>query len=175
MAERSFRGDPGVDRREYERLFAEWLGIERTVWLGEGCVGDDTHGHIDDLARFVGPRQVVTVVESDPNEVNFAPLRENLERLHSMTDVDGSKLEIIELPMPSLVVFDRQRLPASYANFYIANEVVLLPVYDHANDAVAADTLQRLFPDRRVVPIPCEPLVWGMGAIHCVTQQQPKA
>jgi agmatine deiminase len=149
--------------------------------LGEGIVGDDTDGHIDDIARFVAPDVIVCAIEDDPEDANYKLLQENLHRLQRMTDAKGRGFEIVTLPMPGVVGGDStdtrnlDRLPASYANFYIANEVVLAPVFGHANDARALETLQRLFSSRRVVGINCEPLVWGMGTIHCVTQQQPKS
>ncbi len=136
-------------------------------------MGDDTDGHIDDLTRFVDERTVVTVVEDDPEDDNFTPLQDNLRRLEKMADQDGDALRIVELPMPRALYYQDQRLPASYANFYIANDVVLLPGYDHETDAVAAATLQALFSTRRVVTIDCRALVWGLGAFHCLTQQWP--
>jgi agmatine deiminase len=142
--------------------------------VGGGVAGHDTDGHIDDIARFVSPRTIVCAVEEDPADPNYAPLQDNLRRLELARDPAGRPYQVVKLPMPGRVVADGEPLPASYANFYIANDVVLLPVYEHANDAQAIDTLSRLFPDRRVVPVSCENLVWGMGAIHCVTQQQPK-
>jgi agmatine deiminase len=149
------------------------------LWLGEGIVGDDTDGHIDDIARFVGPNAILCAVEEDPADANYPLLQDNLDRLRSMTDVRGRPFEIVTLPMPGVVggtstdTRNLDRLPASYANFYIANKVVLAPVFGHANDSRAVQILQGLFPGHRVVPINCEPLVWGMGTIHCVSQQQP--
>ena len=157
----------------------DYLGVTKVLWLGEGIVGDDTDGHIDDIARFIAPDVIVCAVEEDPSDANYEILQDNLARLRSMTDAYGHPFEIVTLPMPGIVggtstgTRDLERLPASYANFYIANSVVLLPVFGHANDTRAAETLQQFFPDRRVIPINCEPLVWGMGTIHCVTQQQP--
>lgn len=165
--------NPGMSREDYERIFAEYLSVTKTLWLNRGIAGDDTHGHVDDLARFVGPRRVATVVESDPSEENYVPLKENLERLRGMTDLDGSKLEVIELPMPSPVVFNRQRLPASYANFYIANRLVLVPTFNDVNDRKALGILADLFPDREVVGIHAVDLVYGLGTLHCMTQQEP--
>jgi agmatine deiminase len=166
--------NPGATRRDYEAVFAENLGVRKVLWLGRGIAGDDTHGHIDDLARFVGPRTVVTVVEDDPADVNYHPLQENLERLRGMTDQEGSKLEVVPMPMPEPVVFAGQRLPASYANFYIANERVLMPTFNDPADRVALGTLAELFPERTVVGIHAADLVWGLGTLHCLTQQQPK-
>lgn len=165
--------NPGMTREDYERVFAETLGVKKVLWLNEGIVGDDTHGHVDDLARFVGPRTVVTAVESDPAEENYSRLQENLDRLRGMTDVDGSTLEVVPLPMPAPVWFDRQRLPASYANFYIANNLVLVPTFNDANDRTALGILAELFPARAVIGIHCVDLVYGLGTLHCLTQQEP--
>jgi len=162
-----------MTRTDYDQLFAEFLGIKKVLWLNRGIAGDDTHGHIDDLARFVAPRRVVTVVESNPQEENYAPLQENLERLRGMTDADGSKLEVIPLPMPDPVVFAGQRLPASYANFYIANGLVLVPTFNDVKDRTALGILADLFPDRQVVGIHAVDLVYGLGTLHCLTQQEP--
>jgi agmatine deiminase len=172
--------NPDLSRNEIEQHLKDYLGVEKVLWLGEGIVGDDTDGHIDDIARFVAPDVIVCAVEEDPDDVNYKLLQDNLHRLQGMTDVKGRGFEIVTLPMPGVVggtstdTRNLDRLPASYANFYIANNVVLAPVFGHANDARALETLQSLFKDRRVVGINCEPLVWGMGTIHCVTQQQPK-
>src|SRR5712692_2240805 len=162
-----------MSRADYERIFADYLGIKTVIWLGSGIAGDDTHGHVDDLTRFVAPDTVVTVVESDPNDPNYEPLRESIRRLRSATDQDGKPLAIIELPMPGPVVFEGRRLPASYANFYIANGLVLVPVFNDPNDRFALDILADLFPDREVIGIYCGDLVLGFGTIHCMTQQQP--
>jgi agmatine deiminase len=165
--------NPSLDRNAIERVLRDYLGVCRILWLGEGIVGDDTDGHVDDLTRFVDPRTVVTVVEADPSDANYAALRDNYERLRHMTDDDGRPLKVVTLPMPSPVFHDGQRLPASYANFYIANGTVLVPIFDDPMDQLALDTLQSLFPARRVVGIGARALVWGLGAFHCVTQQQP--
>jgi agmatine deiminase len=165
--------NPGFTRQDYATLFAEYLGVRKVHWLGRGLVGDDTHGHIDDLARFVSPRTVVAVVEDNPADPNYQPLQENLERLRGMTDLNGSRLEVVPLPMPEPVVLDRQRLPASYANFYIANDRVLVPTFNDANDRRALGLLAELFPGRQVVGIHAVDLVWGLGTLHCLTQQQP--
>jgi agmatine deiminase len=165
--------NPGMTREDYERVFAEYLGVRKVLWLNRGIVGDDTHGHVDDLARFVGPRTVVTAVETDPAEDNYPLLQENLARLRGMTDVDGSPLDVVPLPMPRPVWFDGQRLPASYANFYIANGLVLVPTFNDANDRTALTILAGLFPDREVVGIHCVDLVYGLGTLHCMTQQEP--
>jgi agmatine deiminase len=165
--------NPHLQRRDIERYLHDYLGVQHTIWLGEGIAGDDTDGHIDDIARFVGPRTVVCALTEDPNDVNYAVLQDNYHRLRAARDQDGHALEVIPLPMPGRIGPATAPLPASYANFYIGNRVVLVPVYHHPNDAVALDMLRDLFPTRRVLGIACEPLVWGLGAIHCITQQQP--
>ncbi len=165
--------NPGLSRDEIEQYLRDYLGVSHILWLGDGIVGDDTDGHVDDLARFTDPTTVVTVVEDDPRDENYEPLQDNLRRLRCMTDEAGRALRVVTLPMPRPVFRDGQRLPASYANFYIANGLVLLPGYDRERDQEACATLQRLFPDRRVVVIDCTDLVWGLGAFHCVTQQWP--
>ena len=165
--------NPGVSREEMETIFREFLGATTVLWLRNGIAGDDTHGHVDDLARFVDPGTVVTVLEQNPAEQNFAPLQENLLLLKTMKDQDGRALRIETLPMPEPVFFAGQRLPASYANFYIANRIVLVPTFNDANDRIALDTLARLFPDRQVIGIACRDLVLGLGTLHCLTQQQP--
>jgi agmatine deiminase len=165
--------NPGMSRKDYEKLFADYLGALHVIWLGRGIFGDDTHGHVDDLTRFVAADTVVTMVESNPKDVNHMPLRDNLRRLHTARDQSGKPLTIIELPMPGPVVFEQRRLPASYANFYIANGIVLAPVFNDPNDRIALNTLASLFPSREVVPIYSGDLVWGLGTMHCMTQQQP--
>jgi agmatine deiminase len=165
--------NPDMSRTDYEKLFADHLGIRKVIWLGSGIAGDDTHGHVDDLTRFVSPHAVVTAVESNPEDLNYEPLRENSRRLRAATDQDGKPLSIIELPMPRPVVFEGHRLPASYANFYIANGIVLVPVFNDPNDRFALDILADLFPNREVVGIYSGDLIWGFGAMHCLTQQQP--
>jgi len=167
--------NPGLTRADLEQAFRDYLGVEKVLWLNRGVAGDDTHGHIDDLARFVGPRTVVTVVEENPADENYAPLQENLERLRGMTDLEGTALEVATLPMPAPLFFDRQRLPASYANFYIANDRVLVPTFNDPNDRRALGILADLFPARKVVGIHAVDLVWGLGTVHCLTQQQPSA
>ena len=167
--------NPTLTRAEIESRLVNFLGVEKVLWLGEGIVGDDTDGHIDDITRFVGERVIVTAVEEDPTDENYKLLLENLRRLKSMTDSDGRPFEILSLPMPSPVVFEGQRLPASYANFYIANSVVLLPTYGHSNDERARALLARVFPTREIVGLDCTDLIWGLGAFHCLTQQVPAA
>src|SRR5688500_18384613 len=165
--------NPGLTRSEIEACLRDYLGVTNILWLGDGIAGDDTDGHVDDLTRFTDARTVVTVVEEDPADPNYGPLRDNLARLGEMRDQDGEPLRIETLPMPRPLEHDGQRLPASYANFYIANGVVLVPTYDPGRDAAALATLRRCFPTRRVVGIDCTDLVWGLGAFHCVTQQWP--
>jgi agmatine deiminase len=165
--------NPGIQKADYEKVFAEYLGIRNVIWLGPGVCGDDTHGHVDDLTRFVAPDTVVTSVEANPNDANYEPLRENIRRLRSATDEQGKPLAVVDLPMPGAVIFDKTRLPASYANFYIANGLILVPVFNDPNDRVALDIFADLFPDREIVGIYCGDLIWGLGAIHCMTQQQP--
>jgi agmatine deiminase len=166
--------NPGMSRRELETVFANYLGIEKVVWLGKGIVGDDTHGHVDDIARFVSPGTVVTVMESDRRDANYSRLEENRKRLKAATDLQGRKLQIIDLPLPRPVIFRRQRVPASYANFYIANNLVLVPTFNDPRDRVALNILAGAFPKREVVGIYCGDFIWGLGAIHCMTQQQPR-
>jgi agmatine deiminase len=167
--------NPGFGKAEYAEVFRDYFGITNVLWLKNGIAGDDTHGHVDDLTRFVNPTTVVTIVENDPKDVNFAPLQENLKLLKTMKDQDGKPLHVDTLLMPAPVYFDGQRLPASYANFYIANKLVLMPTFNDANDRVALNKLTELFPDREVVGIPCRDLVLGLGTIHCMTQQIPAA
>jgi agmatine deiminase len=165
--------NPTLSRSDIEDYLRSYLGVSHILWLGDGIVGDDTDGHVDDLTRFVDPTTVVTVVEDDPTDENYEPLQQNLERLTGMIDQDGRPLKVITLPMPRPLWHEGQRLPASYANFYIANGLVLLPTYDPARDAEALTTLQRVFPTREIIGIDCTDLVWGLGAFHCVTQQWP--
>jgi agmatine deiminase len=165
--------NPGLTRADLERILADYLGVEKVLWLDRGIVGDDTHGHIDDLARFVSSDTIAAAVERDPSDPNYEPLESNLQRLRSMTDQRGQRLNIVELPMPAPVIFRGRRLPASYANFYIANRRVLVPVFNDPNDRLALNILADLFPDRDIIPIYCGDLIWGLGAIHCMTMQQP--
>jgi agmatine deiminase len=165
--------NPALSRAQIEQRLCAMLGVEKILWLGEGIVGDDTDGHVDDLARFVAPNTIVTAVEDDPSDENYGFLQDNLERLQAMRNLDGAPLQIVTLPMPPAVVYEGQRLPASYANFYIANRVILLPTYNHPNDEQARRVLQALFPEREVVGLDCTDMVWGLGAFHCLTQQVP--
>jgi agmatine deiminase len=166
--------NPGLGREDYERLFAEWLGTRRTIWLGEGCVGDDTHGHIDDVARFVARDTVVVAVEDDPRDENHARSMDNLRRLElAAGDPTIGPLRIVKLPFPKALFMYRERLPASYANFYIANGVVLVPTFNDPHDRVVLTVLADLFPTREVVGVHAGDLVWGQGTLHCLTQQEP--
>jgi agmatine deiminase len=165
--------NPGMTREQIEAALGRMLGAKKTLWLERGIVGDDTHGHVDDIARFVGPRTVLAASEADPADPNHAILKENLKRLKKMTDTAGRALEVVPLPMPSPVVFKGQRVPASYANFYISNRTVLVPTFDDANDLKALNIIQRAMPKHSIVPIYCGDLIWGLGTIHCMTQQEP--
>ena len=167
--------NPGVSREQLEQVFHDYLGIDQVVWMNRGIAGDDTHGHVDDITRFVGPNTIVTVVEPNRDDENHEPLQENLDRLRSARNLEGRPFEIIELPMPPPVVFEGQRLPASYANFYIANDLVLVPTLNYSADRKALNILAEVFPTREVVGIYCGDLIWGLGALHCMTQQQPKS
>jgi agmatine deiminase len=159
--------NPGMSRVEIERQLRDYLGATRVIWLRRGIAGDDTHGHVDDVARFAGPGTVVLAREQDRSDPNYQPLRENAALLRA------AGLRVVNLPMPRALIFDGRRLPASYANFYIANGLVLAPTFNDPNDRVALATLARVFPDREVVGINCTELIWGLGALHCMTQQQP--
>jgi len=164
--------NPNLNRDEIETRLRDYLGAREILWLGEGIEGDDTDGHIDDLARFVSGRTILTVVEENRDDKNYEPLRENVARLRKMK-IGNRKIDIVTLPMPNKIVRENLRLPASYANFYIANSCVLLPTFADANDRIALSILQKLFPDRRVIGIDCRELIWGLGTFHCLTQQQP--
>jgi agmatine deiminase len=168
--------NPGLHRRDYEEIFSDWLGIHQTIWLGQGCVGDDTHGHVDDVARFVTADTVVMTVEEDPADENHARSMDNVRRLEAASKRPGlGPLRIVRLPFPRPVVMEGVRLPASYANFYIANGVVIVPTFNDPNDRVALNTLAELMPSHNVVGIHAVDLVWGLGTIHCLTQQEPAA
>ena len=167
--------NPGLSRAGYERVFRDWLGIRETIWLGEGCVGDDTHGHVDDIARFVAPGVIVLAYEPDPaDDENHRRSVDNMERLQ-LAGADRGALRVVKLPYPRPVIMNGERLPASYANFYIANGVVLVPTFNDRSDRVALNALAELFPSRQVVGIHAVDLVWGLGTLHCLTQQQPAA
>jgi len=165
--------NPGIGREDIEEVFRAYLGVKNILWLGRGIAGDDTHGHVDDFCRFVGPRTIVLCRENNPRDANHRRLEENRERLQGMRLEDGSKIEIVALPMPAPLFFEGQRLPASYANFYISNSAVLVPTFNDPNDRIALGTLGELFPGRAVVGIHAVDLVWGLGTLHCLTQQQP--
>ncbi len=167
--------NPGVSRAQLEQAFHDYLGIDQVLWLNRGIAGDDTHGHVDDIARFVAPTTIVAAVEPDISDPNHAPLAENLARLRAARTAHGLPFNIVELPLPRPVVFNGQRLPASYANFYIANGLVLVPTFHDPNDRIALNTLANLFPGREVIGIHSVDLVWGLGTLHCMTQQQPAA
>ena len=167
--------NPGVSREQLEQTFHDFLGMDQVIWLGRGAAGDDTHGHIDDISRFVGPTTILTAVEANRADANHEPLAENLERLKSARTLNGKQFTIVELPLPRPVVFRGQRLPASYANFYVANGLVLVPTFHDPNDRVALNILAEVFPDREVIGIHSVDLIWGLGALHCMTQQQPAA
>jgi agmatine deiminase len=164
--------NPQLSRGEIEQRLRDYLGVREILWLGDGIAGDDTDGHIDDLARFVSERTVVTVVEENRDDENYKPLRENLARLREM-NIDNRKIDIITLPMPKKIVREGLRLPASYANFYIANTCVLVPMFADPNDEAALSILRDVFPNRLTIGIDCRELIWGLGTFHCLTQQQP--
>ena len=164
--------NPNLSRNEIERRLRDYLGVREILWLGDGIEGDDTDGHIDDLARFVSETKVVTVVEENSDDANYKPLQENLARLREMR-IGNRKIDIVILPMPKKLVREGQRLPASYANFYIANTCVLVPTFADPADQIALSILRDCFPNRRVIGIDCRELIWGLGTFHCLTQQQP--
>ncbi len=165
--------NPKLSRQDIEKKLRDVLGVRQIIWLGDGIAGDDTDGHVDDITRFVNRDTVVTVIEEDEEDANYEALQQNAERLHSTQLSDGYPLRVLKLPMPSAIRRHGQRLPASYANFYIANSVVLLPTYQDTGDVWAESVLKEAFPGRRIVPIDCRELIWGLGAFHCLTQQQP--
>jgi agmatine deiminase len=164
--------NPNLSRAEIEQRLRDFLGVRDILWLGDGIAGDDTDGHVDDLARFVSERTVVTVVEENSDDENYAPLRENLERLRGMK-IDHRRLDVVTLPMPKKIVREGLRLPTSYANFYIANACLLVPTFADPADQIALSILRDCFPNRRVIGIDCRELIWGLGTLHCLTQQQP--
>jgi agmatine deiminase len=165
--------NPHLGKIEIEKYLCDYLGVNQVLWLGDGIAGDDTDGHIDDLTRFVNPSTLVTVVEEDPADANYAVLQEKLQRLGHFRDLDGKKFRIVTLPMPGVIEREGQRLPASYANYYIANRLVIVPTYRHKNDKAALEILQREFPNRRVLGMDSTDLIWGLGSFHCITQQEP--
>ena len=165
--------NPGLTREQIEDALREYLGVKNVLWLGKGIAGDDTHGHVDDLCRFVDPRTVVLCQERDPTDSNYRPLEENCERLQALRLEDSSRPEVVRLPMPAPLFLDSRRLPASYANFYISNAAVLVPTFNDPNDRIALGVLGELFPERVVVGIHAVDLVWGLGTLHCLTREQP--
>jgi agmatine deiminase len=167
--------NPGVTRQQLEQVFSDYLGIDQIIWLNRGIAGDDTHGHVDDITRFVAADTIVTAVEPNTRDANHEPLAENLARLKAARTPAGKQFTLIELPLPRPVIFRGQCLPASYANFYIANGLVLVPTFHDPNDRIALNILAEIFPNREVIGIHCVDLVWGLGTLHCMTQQQPAA
>lgn len=167
--------NPHLDRNQIEKYLFDYYGAQQILWLGDGIAGDDTDGHIDDLTRFVNEDTVVTVTEENRSDENYLPLKENLAALSKMRLLNGKQLNIAELPMPAPVVFEGQRLPASYANFYISNAAVVVPVFNDKNDQKAIDLLSLLFPDRKVLGIDSTEVIWGLGSWHCLSQQEPEA
>ncbi|MES2222054.1 MAG: agmatine deiminase family protein [Acidobacteriota bacterium] len=165
--------NPGVSRQQLERCFHDYLGVDQVIWLNRGIAGDDTHGHVDDIARFVDSKTIVAVIEPNSDDENHMPLQENLQRLAAARTLDNKPYRIVELPLPSPVIFEGQRLPASYANFYIANGLVLVPTFNDPNDRVALNILAEVFPLHTIVGIHSVDFIWGLGAMHCMTQQQP--
>ncbi|MBT9331212.1 agmatine deiminase family protein [Paracidobacterium acidisoli] len=165
--------NPGISREQLEQVFHDYLGIDQVLWLHRGIAGDDTHGHVDDITRFAGKNTIVTVTESNVHDENHLLLAENLDRLRSARNPEGKPFEIVELPMPAPVIFEGQRLPASYGNFYIANNLVLVPTFNDSNDRAALQILAEVFPGHVVAGIHCRDFIWGLGALHCMTQQQP--
>lgn len=166
--------NPGLSKSEIERYLRDYYGQSHVCWLGDGIAGDDTDGHVDDLARFLDERTIVVAVEEDPRDENYKILKENLKRVRKLTDQDGRPFEVVEIPMPGVVEYDGQRLPATYVNFYFVNGALLVPIYRHKkNDRKALEALRKALPGREVIGIDCVELIWGLGAIHCLTQQQP--
>jgi agmatine deiminase len=165
--------NPHLNQKQIEEYLINYYGVEHILWIGDGIVGDDTDGHVDDITRFVNPDTVLTVVEENKNDENHEPLEENLKALKKMRLQDGKQLNVVELPMPSPVIYEGQRLPASYANFYIANNVVTVPVFNDKNDERALEIIQKYFPDRKVIGIDSTDIIWGLGSFHCLSQQEP--
>ena len=166
--------NPGFEKEDYEKIFKKYLGISNTIWLGKGIIGDDTHGHVDDLCRFANENTVVLVQEENSSDENYHLLKENRERLQNLNLPNGKRLNVLDLPIPLPQVFKGQRLPASYTNFYISNYSVLVPTFNDPNDRIALGILSEFFPDRKIIGIHSVDLVWGLGTIHCLTHEQPK-
>ena len=166
--------NPGFTKADYEAVFKEYLGITTVIWLGDGIEGDDTHGHIDDLCRFVNEDTIITIVESDPKDNNYKPLQDNLKRLQNAKLENGKSPKIVELPMPKRIDFDGLRLPASYANFLILNKCVLVPTFNDSNDRIALNIIADCFADREIIGINAIDLIWGFGTLHCLSQQIPE-
>jgi agmatine deiminase len=166
--------NPLLDQQQIEKYLVDFYGVENILWLGDGIVGDDTDGHIDDLTRFVNENTVVTVVESNKKDENYHPLQENLKALKKMRLENGKQLEIVELPMPAALIYEDMRLPASYANFYISNKYVVVPTFRDKNDDKAIDILQKCFADRKVIGLDSVDIIWGLGSFHCLSQQEPQ-
>jgi agmatine deiminase len=167
--------NPGFTKQDYFYIFKKYFGITNVIWLGKGIIGDDTHGHIDDICRFINDDTVVIAHEKNPADENYNPLNENKERLQNVTIQNQSRLDVVELPMPSPIYYKGQRMPASYANFYISNSAVLVATFNDTNDSLTLGILSELFNDREVIGIDCSDLIWGLGAIHCLTKEQPAA
>lgn len=166
--------NPNFTKEDYEAVFKEYLGITNVIWLGDGIEGDDTHGHIDDLCRFINEDTIVTIIESDPNDANYKPLQDNLKRLQNSKLENGESPKIVTLPMPKRLDFDGLRLPASYANFLILNNSVLVPTFNDSNDRIALNILADCFPEREIIGISAVDLIWGFGTLHCLSQQIPE-
>jgi agmatine deiminase len=166
--------NPDFDKEDIEKIFYQYLGAKNVLWLGNGIAGDDTHGHVDDICRFVGPKTVVLCKEDNPNDINYKPLEENRERLEEMKLENGSNIEVVTIPMPAPLYLDDYRLPASYANFYISNSYVIVPTFNDSKDRIALGIFSELFKDREIIGIHAVDLVWGLGTLHCLTQQQPE-
>ncbi len=166
--------NPHLNQSQIEKYLIDYYGVDHILWLGDGIIGDDTDGHIDDLTRFVNEDTVVTIVEENKNDENYQILQDNLKELKTLRLENGKQMNIIELPMPTPIVYEDQRLPASYANFYIANKYVVVPTFRDKNDDRALDILQSCFTDRKVVGIDSTDIIWGLGSFHCLSQQEPE-
>ena len=165
--------NPGLKKKEIEDIFKKYLGIKKIIWLNKGIIGDDTHGHVDDIARFISNNKVFLAYEKNSKDRNFITTNKNYKILDQTTDINGKKLKIIKIPMPKPMYIDEVRVPASYLNFYIANKIVLLPTFNDQNDKKVIKIFKKYFKKRKIVPINCKELIWGFGAIHCMTQQEP--